>query len=159
MNQIMAANDGNGNGHKAINFYPGHPNQIQSKFDKKGQPIPFQPQINNFNSVSVNMLPSINRLDNRSPQEMGGLSGANFGSGKVGSNNGSSSGGSVFSGVGIKSGNKQWTLGVGNDSQSKMNVNSGNGLVLSKIRSGSSGGSFLSNHHTKGLKMSRQISG
>jgi len=37
---------------------------------------------------------------------MAGLNGATFGSGKVGSNNGSSSGGSVFSGVGIKSGNK-----------------------------------------------------
>jgi len=51
------------------------------------------------------MLPSIKHLDNRSPQVMG-MSGANFGSGKVGSNNGSSSGGSVFSGVGQKSGNQ-----------------------------------------------------
>lgn len=44
------------------------------------------------------MLPSINHLDNRSPQL------TTFGSGKVGSNNGSSSGGSVFSGVGHNSG-------------------------------------------------------
>ena len=48
------------------------------------------------------MLPNINRLDNRSPQEIGGITGATIGSGKIGSNNGSSSGGSVFSGVGIK---------------------------------------------------------
>lgn len=37
---------------------------------------------------------------------MGCLSGNAFGSGKLGSNNGSSSGGSVFSGAGIKSTNK-----------------------------------------------------
>jgi len=48
------------------------------------------------------MLPSIN---SQSPQIVG-MSHATVGSGKLGSNNGSSSGGSVFSGVGIKSGNK-----------------------------------------------------
>lgn len=128
--------------------------------------IPFQPQpqINNFQSV--NMLPHIG-LDNRSPQlasQLGGMSGSAFGSGKVGSNNGSSSGGSVFSGVGHKSGN-HWTLGNkgGDNSQGKMKFNeSGGGLMLNKMRSGSSmgsgGGSFLSKHHNKGLKMSRQIS-
>lgn len=42
MNQIMNSHDANGNGHKPINFYPGNPNvQISSKFDKKGQPMPF----------------------------------------------------------------------------------------------------------------------
>jgi hypothetical protein len=51
------------------------------------------------------MLPSINSIDNRSPQVVG-MSHATVGSGKLGSNNGSSSGGSVFSGVGMKSGNK-----------------------------------------------------
>jgi len=35
----------------------------------------------------------------------------------------------------------------------------GRGLMLNKMRSGSSmGGSFLQSHHNKGLKMSRQIS-
>ena len=42
---------------------------------------------------------------------MAGISGITIGSGKVGSNNGSSSGGSVFSGIGIQSGTKHWTIG------------------------------------------------
>ena len=44
------------------------------------------------------------------------ISGQAFGSGKIGSNNGSSSGGSVFSGVGHKSGS-HWGIPKGGDSQ------------------------------------------
>lgn len=97
---------------------------------------------------SVNILPSIKTIDNRSPQVLAVNSGATFGSGKIGSNNGSSSGGSVFSGVGNKSGNGKWTLGIkGDESQGKTNfdgTSGSRGLMLNKIRSGSSmGGSFL----------------
>ena len=66
---------------------------ISSKYDKN-QKNPFQ---------SINVLPSITSMNNMSPNVMqvtnGSNGGAHFGSGKVGSNNGSSSGGSVFSGV------------------------------------------------------------
>ena len=83
-----------------------------------------------------------------SPQVMG-IAGTTFGSGKVhgqqsGSNNGSSSGGSVFSGVGHKSGSHWGQPPIGCESKKSGSIlnESGRGLMLNKMRSGSSMGGY-----------------
>ena len=85
-----------------------------------------------------NMSPNIMQVTN------GSNGAAHFGSGKVGSNNGSSSGGSVFSGVAAKQHWGQRKFGNGDGS-----VRSGLNLV-DKLRSTTKLGS-----QNKGLKMSR----